>query len=161
MNYRQDELAECAACACFAARRAARVITQHYDRSLQPSGLRATQFTLLTVLALGGPLPLSRVADRLGMERTTLTRNLKPLLADGLIAVRPGGDRRVRTIAITAKGHRAAVVALPHWRRAQRAVAGYLTATTFASLDAVTRGLQASRTRPPNRSQAQVKERGQ
>ncbi len=106
-----------------------------------------TQFTLLTMLALGGPLPLSRVADRLGMERTTLTRNLKPLLASGLVSVGPGDDRRVRTIAITAKGQRAAVAALPRWRSAQRSVAGRLPANVFASFDAVIQGLATGRTR--------------
>ena len=95
---RKQDLKECTACACFAVRRAARVITQHYDRALRPSGLRATQFTLLTMLGVGGPLPLSRVADRLGMERTTLTRNLKALIDAGLIGVEHGDDRRVRTI---------------------------------------------------------------
>jgi DNA-binding MarR family transcriptional regulator len=144
---RDPDLAECAACACFAIRRAARVITQHYDRTLRPSGLRATQFTLLTMLSLGGPVPLSRVADRLGMERTTLTRNLKPLLATGLISVRPGTDRRVRTIAITPKGHRAAVAALPDWRRAQRPVASQLTSGVFASLADVTQRLSSDRAR--------------
>lgn len=142
-----DELWECQACACFAVRRAARVITQHYDRSLRPSGLRVTQFTLLTMLALGGPLPLSRVADRLGMERTTLTRNLQPLLMKRLVAVQYGDDRRVRTIASTAKGRRAAVAALPQWRKAQRAVVGHLPAGVLESLDAAARVLPTSRTR--------------
>jgi DNA-binding MarR family transcriptional regulator len=144
---RAQDLNECATCACFAVRRAARVITQHYDRALRPSGLRATQFTLLTMLALGGPLSLSRVADRLGMERTTLTRNLKLLLAAGLISVDQGDDRRVRTISITPKGRRAAVDALPHWRRAQRAVASHLTRDIFSSLAAVTQRLSTSRAR--------------
>jgi DNA-binding MarR family transcriptional regulator len=137
----RDELCECASCACFAVRRAARVITQHYDRSLRSSGLRATQFTLLTVLALGGPLSMRRVADRLGMERTTLTRNLRRLLTKKLVAIRHGDDRRVRTIAITAKGRRAAVAALPHWRKAQRDLGGHLTAGVLASLDVAARAL--------------------
>ena len=144
---RAQDLTECAACACFAVRRAARVITQHYDRALRQSGLRATQFTLLTMLALGGPLPLSRVADRLGMERTTLTRNLKPLLAGGLISIDQGDDRRVRTISITPKGRDAAVSALPYWRGAQRAVASQLTSGVFSSLAAVTQRLSTSQAR--------------
>lgn len=155
---RRDDLGKCAGCACFAVRRAARVVTQHYDRSLRPSGLRATQFTVLTMLTLGGPLPLSRVADRLGMERTTLTRNLRPLLAQGLVMIGHSDDRRVRTITITAKGHHAAVAALPHWRRAQRAVARHLTANVFASLDAVTQSLPTSRTGVRGTHRSQVKE---
>ena len=122
------------------------------DRS-RPSGLRVTQFTLLTMLALGGPLPLSRVADRLGMERTTLSRNLRPLIAKGLVTVRHGDDHRVRTIALTAKGRHAAVAALPQWRKAQRALAGRLTPGVLASLDAAARVLPTSHT-PANRTRA-------
>jgi DNA-binding MarR family transcriptional regulator len=155
---RNHDLAECTICACFAVRRAARAITQHYDRALRPSGLRATQFTLLTVLSVGGPLPLSRVAGRLGMERTTLTRNLKPLVDAGLVGVEHGGDRRVRTISITAKGYRAAVAALPHWRRAQRAVASQLTTDVFDSLADVTQRLSSTRTRTRGARQRQAKE---
>jgi DNA-binding MarR family transcriptional regulator len=140
------DLRECADCACFAVRRAARVITHHYDRALRASGLRATQFTLLTVLALGGPQPMSRIADRLGMERTTLTRNLKPLLASGLVRVGQAGDRRVRTISLTPRGHRSALAALPAWRRAQRAVlADQLTHDVFSSLAAVAERVSTER----------------
>ncbi len=142
-----DDLSECAGCACFAVRRAARAITQHYDRALRPTGLRATQFTLLTVLSLGGPMPLSRVANRLGMERTTLTRNLKPLLTEGLIAVSSGGDRRVRTIAITPSGRRQAAAAVPYWRGAQRAAASYLPASTFDSLSSLAESLSIGKPR--------------
>lgn len=130
---------ECEACVCFAVRRAARAITQHYDRRLRPAGLRATQFTLLVVLARGERLPLHRVAERLGMERTTLTRNLRPLLARGYVRVEAGDDGRQRLIAITPRGATAAAAALPHWRRAQRSVARHFTPATFAALAAAAR----------------------
>src|SRR6476661_1265500 len=102
------DLRECQACACFAVRRAARTITQHYDRHLKAAGLRATQFTVLVVLKNGGPQPLHRVAELLGMERTTLTRNLKPLVARGWVSDEAGDDKRVRMVAITAGGIAAA-----------------------------------------------------
>jgi DNA-binding MarR family transcriptional regulator len=157
-SLRNQDLRECTACACFAVRRAARVITQHYDRALRPSGLRATQFTLLTMLGVGGPLPLSRVADRLGMERTTLTRNLKPLIDAGLIGIEHGDDRRVRTIFITAKGHRAAVAALPDWRRAQRDVASQFPAGVLDSLANVAQRLSSMRAQTKRAQQRQAKE---
>jgi DNA-binding MarR family transcriptional regulator len=156
-SHRNQDLRECIACVCFAVRRAARVITQHYDRALRPSGLRVTQFTLLTVLDVGGPLPLSRVADRLGTERTTLTRNLKPLIDAGLVGIEHGPDRRVRTIFITPKGHRAAVVALPDWRRAQRDVAHQLRPGVFDSLANLTQRLSSER-RARGARQRQAKE---
>ena len=157
-SLQNQDLRECTACACFAVRRAARVITQHYDRALRPLGLRATQFTLLTMLGVGGPLPLSRVADRLGMERTTLTRNLKPLIDAGLIGVGHGDDLRVRTIFITAKGHRAAVAALPDWRRAQRDVASQFPAGVFDSLANVAQRLSSMRAQTKRALQRQAKE---
>jgi DNA-binding MarR family transcriptional regulator len=130
----RNAFGECEACACFAIRRAARAITQHYDRRLRPAGLRATQFTLLVVLAHGDRLPLHRVAERLGMERTTLTRNLRPLLARGYVRLESGDDARHRLLAITDRGTAAATAALPHWRRAQRSVARHFTRATLRAL---------------------------
>ena len=127
---------ECLDCSCFAARRAARTITQHYERHLKPSGLRVSQFTLLTMLTLGGPQPLSRLADRMAVERTTLTRTLAPLLARGLVSESATGDRRVRLLAITKRGTAAAVAALPRWREAQRSIADRLGGDVIRALAA-------------------------
>ena len=69
-------------CAHASLRKAMRVVSQAYDAALKPSGLRATQFTLLAVLARAGDMPLTKLAEILVMERTTLTRNLKPLMAN-------------------------------------------------------------------------------
>ncbi len=117
---KQNPFAECTACLCFAARRAARAITQDFDRELRPSGLRATQFALLAFLITSGPAPVQQTAHFLGLDRTTLTRNLKPLTQEGLVHLRSGKDRRVTIIAITAEGRRKAELALPMWRTAQR-----------------------------------------
>jgi DNA-binding MarR family transcriptional regulator len=114
---------ECEACSCFAVRRAARAITQLYDRHLRGTGLRANQFTLLVVLARAGdPLPMGRLASLLGVERTTLTRNLRPLEAQRFVAMRTGDDHRVRRVALTERGRAAALAALPAWRKAQSSV---------------------------------------
>ena len=115
----ETDFRECSGCLCFAARRAARAITQLYDRHLRPSGLRSTQFTLLAYLLSHGPTPLLESAEFLGVERTTLTRNLRPLHASKLLAIDTGKDRRIKMISITAEGRRAAMSALPLWRMAQ------------------------------------------
>lgn len=115
------EFDECMQCLCFGLRRAARAITQHYERHLREHGLRATQFTLLTALAIAGPMPMQRLATQLGVERTTLTRNLGPLQARGLVEAMDSDDRRVRMVTITAKGRAAIRAALPAWRKAQSA----------------------------------------
>ena len=113
------EFRECRDCVCAAVRRAARSITQHYDRHLRPAGLRVSQFSVLAMLAQTGPLPMSQLAKRLGLERTTLTRNLRPLQAKRWIAVSEETDRRVHSVEITPKGRAAARAALPAWRKAQ------------------------------------------
>lgn len=128
------EFAECLSCSCFAARRTARAITQHYEQHLKPSGLTVTQFTLLAMLLLAGPRPLTRFAGQLGLERTTLTRNLRPLRARGLVTESAAGDRRVRLLAITKRGKTAAREALPHWREAQESIARRLGAGAIKAL---------------------------
>src|SRR5919106_5809931 len=72
------ELTEVAAgCACRNLRRTARAVTQLYDQTLRPSGLRITQFTLLVAVAISEPVPITRLADALDLDRTTLARDLK------------------------------------------------------------------------------------
>jgi DNA-binding MarR family transcriptional regulator len=109
-------------CACFNLRRAARAVTQAYDEALRPSGIRATQFSLLAALALEGPATITRLADAMGMDRTTLTRNLKPLLKDGLVEMAEGSDRRRRRVGLTGRGMETLEQALPLWRAAQARV---------------------------------------
>jgi DNA-binding MarR family transcriptional regulator len=108
-----------AACTCANLRKAARVVTQAYDAALQPDGLKATQFTLLAVLAKRGDAPLTRLADALVMDRTTLTRNLKPLIRKGLIRIENEQDRRVRKVSLTEAGRRVVEDARPRWEQAQ------------------------------------------
>lgn len=114
-------------CACLNVRRTARAVTQLYDRILAPTGLRATQVTLLVALERAGqPIPFTRLASVLGMDRTTLTRNFQPLQRGGLMTLRPGPDRRVRLAAITDRGRALLLAAIPLWEEAQRRIAGEL-----------------------------------
>ncbi len=113
-------------CTCFGLRKAARAVTQMYDRTLKPTGLRTTQFSLLAVTDRVGPRGMAELAEQLVMDRTTLTRNLKPLLDRGLLESVAGADRRRRPIAITAKGRAALAQALPYWREAQARMTGSL-----------------------------------
>jgi DNA-binding MarR family transcriptional regulator len=108
-----------AACTCANLRKAARVVTQVYDAALQPTGLRATQFTLLATLANLGDAPLTQLAEALVMDRTTLTRNLKPLVRKGLIRIEHEADKRVRMVSLTGTGRNAFEDARPRWEQAQ------------------------------------------
>jgi DNA-binding MarR family transcriptional regulator len=127
------------ACACLNVRRAARAVTALYDHALAPTGLRATQVTLLVALEKAGPIPFTRLAGVLGMDRTTLTRNLEPLRRAGLLTLRAGEDRRVRLAAITEKGRKALGEAIPLWKQAQRRITEGLGTGRW---DAVRRDIQ-------------------
>ncbi len=111
-------------CTCAALRRAARRLTRAYDRALKPAGVRLTQYSVLANLARAaggaGGLSVTDLAWRLAMDRTTLTRNLRPLEAAGWIRVAPGPDRRSRAVILTAEGRRLFEAARPLWQDAER-----------------------------------------
>lgn len=115
---RTDERTALEGCLCLALRRTARVVTQHFDAALRPFGVRATQIPILTAAA-AGPVPLASLAAALDMERTTLLRNVRPLVRQGLIEVRrePGGRRDV--VHGTAAGLDALARLYPAWRGVQ------------------------------------------
>ena len=106
-------------CACMSLRKTARAVTRFFERVMAESGLHVTQFTLLQALARTGPMTLSALAERLVMDRTTLTRNLRPLIARRLVSVSPGADRRQRAVALTERGREAFAATLSSWREAQ------------------------------------------
>ncbi|NNG03555.1 MAG: MarR family transcriptional regulator [Inquilinus sp.] len=108
-------------CTCAQVRRAARGLTRDYDRALKPAGLKLTQYSVLANLVRAGGLTITELAERLAMDRTTLTRNLRPLERQGWIALAAGPDRRCRKVMATAKGRRRYEAALPLWREAERA----------------------------------------
>jgi DNA-binding MarR family transcriptional regulator len=109
-------------CACFNLRKASRVITQHFDEILKPSGLLITQFTILVAIAMAGSGTINELAERLVMDRTTLTRNLKPMEREGWLKSEPGHDQRTRVISLTPNGETALAQALPLWKQAQNGV---------------------------------------
>jgi DNA-binding MarR family transcriptional regulator len=115
-------LMECAECLCLASRRAARSITRAFDRKLRPHGIRITQFSALVNLSLRGPLTVGELADALGLERTTLTRNLTLIEDKGWIKTGVDAeDARARVVSITGKGRAALSGAHAAWREAQAA----------------------------------------
>ncbi len=128
------DLSGCGQCACFNLRKSARAVTQLFDGAFQPLGLRATQFTILAHVAHRGPINISHLADRLVMDRTTLSRDLGPLEKRGWVRVQPGKDRRTRAVKLTAEGRRLLAEALPRWRRIQKKVVEGLGRGGFQSL---------------------------
>jgi len=116
---RHDDLR---ACVCNKTRTATRVVTRIYDEALRPARLRATQFALLVALGDDGAMSIAALAKLMAMDRSTLTRNLRPLEAGGLVARGDEGWRRSRSVAITAKGRARLRQGLPLWEAAQSEV---------------------------------------
>jgi DNA-binding MarR family transcriptional regulator len=108
-------------CICLNLRRGARKISQAYDHALRGTGLKMTQFTLLATMERMGKTTLMPLAEFMGMDRTTLTRNLAVLERDGLTAVERGeDDRREQWVSLTEAGRKALQETMPKWEAAQR-----------------------------------------
>jgi DNA-binding MarR family transcriptional regulator len=122
------------ACACANLRRAARAVTQVFDEALAPSGLRATQFTLLVTSRLMGESTINELAEKMAMDRTTLSRNLKPLVRSGLLEVRRGEDLRTRLVRLTPAGEQALEEACPLWQHAQQETVSVLGEERYEAL---------------------------
>ena len=129
-------------CTCFKLRSLTRRVTQLYDQTLSPSGLKVTQFSVIARARRkpGGAGPasgpssgpssgptVSELAGALFTDRTTLTRNLKPLVDAGFIKVSSGVDARSKAVCVTPAGEAAFQAARPLWKQAQlrmRSLAG-------------------------------------
>lgn len=110
-------------CACGNIRKAVRVVTQLFDDSFRPLGIKATQMSLLGHCGKLGSATISELADAMVMDRTTLTRNLGPLEKKGLLRVKPGRDRREREVTLTKRGIETLAKGYPLWKKAQSQVA--------------------------------------
>lgn len=106
-------------CACFTARNAARAITDLYDQTLAPSGLRINQFATLAAIHQRQGGSMQTVAADLGLDPSTMTRVLRPLVDDGLVKVEPGPNRRAKQLALTERGQRKLRDTHGLWERAQ------------------------------------------
>lgn len=136
----ENDLQKIMGCTCLRMRRATRRVTQLYDHALEPAGLTVNQFGLLGYLygaSLARAKPsIGAIAEWLGMDPTTLNRNLKPLLVKALVKnVSDPADGRVRVVQITDKGVRTLREALPRWRGAQADVEKAMGANSVAELN--------------------------
>jgi DNA-binding MarR family transcriptional regulator len=121
-------------CACFNLRKGARRVTRLFDAALRPSGLKATQLTLLTAIRISEQVTIKRLAKVMAMDRTTLSRNVSVLNRKGLIDIEPGDDLRTRKLSLTERGHAALAAAFPLWKKAQHELIGHLGEKRWADL---------------------------
>lgn len=106
-------------CTNFKLRQLMRSVARLYDAEIGKAGLKATQYSLLAHVAALGPIQPVELARRLGMDASTLSRNLRPLTDQGWLVQGPGADARSRVITITEAGNTRRREARRHWKRAQ------------------------------------------
>jgi DNA-binding MarR family transcriptional regulator len=108
-------------CNCLSLRQATRRVTQLYDHAMADLDLRATQFQLLAMCKMHGPVTLNVLAELMVMDRATIGHNLRPLKARGLIRIAVGQDRRSREVSVTKSGQALLTRGLAIWRKVQHA----------------------------------------
>jgi DNA-binding MarR family transcriptional regulator len=121
-------------CLCNALRQATRAVSRLYDEELRSAGLRTTQYSLLQRLRRAGEVRQRDLGGLISLDETTLTRNLRPLIDAGWVAVRPGEDRREKLIRLTDAGAAKLHEAGPAWEQAQERLRSRLPKGTWASL---------------------------
>ena len=108
-------------CVCFNLRRVSRVVTQFYDAEMRRHGIRPTQGSILAALGAKETWTMAELSEFLGMERTTLVRNLRPLQRDGLARASGGGHGNLVELSITNKGRKLIEKLRPAWKSSQSA----------------------------------------
>src|ERR1700724_2467579 len=106
-------------CLCNALRQASRAVSRLYDLELRGVGLRTTQYSLLRHLSRAGEVRQRDLGGMTSLDETTLTRNLRPLIDAGWVAIGSGEDRREKLVQITGAGRAKVQEARPAWERAQ------------------------------------------
>ena len=121
-------------CLCNALRQATRAVSRLYDEELRGVGLRTTQYSLLRRLSAAGEVRQRDLGGLTSLDETTLTRNLRPLIDAGWVAIRPGDDRREKLVRLTDAGAAKLREARPAWERAQERMRSRLPKETWSSL---------------------------
>ena len=122
-------------CAGGGLRRASRAISRFYGAAFAPLDLTGTQFSLLVAVNLGGRIPLSRLAEFLVLDRTSLYRAVRPLVRRQCVRILPGRTGRERTASLTEAGRRLLHEALPVWKKTQERFVGALGPEAWAALN--------------------------
>jgi DNA-binding MarR family transcriptional regulator len=133
----QQTKANTTPCLCNALRQASRTVSRLYDQELRGVGLRTTQFSLLRHLSRSGEVRQRDLGGLTWLDETTLTRNLRPLIDSGWVAVGTGKDRREKLVTITAAGTAKLTEAQPAWKRAQTRMQALLPEEVWQGLMAI------------------------
>jgi DNA-binding MarR family transcriptional regulator len=109
-------------CTNFKLRQITRTVSRHYDAAVAGSGLKTTQYSLLSHIALLGPVRPSDLAGQMNLEVSTLSRNLQPLVAQGFVSLDAGPDARTRLVTLTDAGRAKRTETQRLWKHAQLAL---------------------------------------
>ncbi len=129
-------------CLCTLARRSARSLTEIYDRAIEPSGLKITQYSLLRAIDRLESPSVSELSEATGLDRSTLGRNLRVLEKAGFVAIDQGDDGRTRIAGLTAKARKALRIARPLWDRTQERLSTALPGDARKYLEKLNAGLE-------------------
>jgi DNA-binding MarR family transcriptional regulator len=121
-------------CACTTLRKTARAVGRVYDGALAEAGMTTAQFAILRHVARGEPMPLSRLAEALVMDRSSLYRAVAPIEAKGWI-VTAAGQGKSRLAALTPAGRAALAAAVPGWEAAQKKIVGAMGKDMWVGLE--------------------------
>lgn len=121
-------------CVCFNLRWVSRAITQFFVGELHQHGLLPTQTPILAALSVNANAGMAELSDWLGMDRTTLVRNLRPLERDGLVKTNSKGRGNKVSLSLTPKGRAALQKFLPDWQVAQQKVVNTLGPERWAEI---------------------------
>jgi DNA-binding MarR family transcriptional regulator len=131
-------------CACTTLRKTARAVSRLYDEALSGSGLTTTQFAILRSLNRDGETPLSRLAETLVMDRTSLYRALQPMIREGWIVARDAARGRSKIAVMTHRGRQAMDAATAAWEGAQVRFVGAVGPELWEMLGGALQGLSAT-----------------
>ncbi|MFT3954782.1 MAG: MarR family winged helix-turn-helix transcriptional regulator [Piscinibacter sp.] len=131
-------------------RQLSRAVTRHYDAYVAPTGLKNTQYSLLSHIVLLGPLRPGELASRMKLDPSTLTRNLQPLIAAGWVEQGPGDDARSRSVQATEAGRAKRAEGQRAWKQAQLALNTRLGNQRIVALHALIDDCLATLDEPEN-----------
>ena len=119
-DFTEIALNECLDCLCHEFRKTARVVINFYDDALKNADLKSNQFLILVAVAFMKSTNFKTLAEFLGIDQSTLARNLVTIEKQGFVTVKPGKNRREKIITLSRKGKRKLASAFPLWQKAQK-----------------------------------------
>ena len=130
----KDAVVEGSECMAYNLKKATRAVQNLFDSAYKSIGLEGTQYTVLAHIYVAEPITLSKLADMMSVDRTTLGRNLKPLEKKGLIDIKIGDDRRAKLINITDHGREVLSQAQPIWKETHEQIKDLLGVENWSSI---------------------------